>query len=471
MNKSGRLNFNIIQIKLFVLITLLLVLGLFPWQTYAPWAGEDGLIENTQFLLLILSAYISFNVFLLRRKAFKGFDLIPILLAILFLLVAGDEISWGQRLLGLKPLYFNHELNNQREITLHNLNFIEPWIYLIIYGGIFLFNCVLPLTTWLFPRVRNLCLRLGIPLMEPLTCVGFFASILVMVILPRLQYGPVGLTGTMNQLKQLRELVFDLNLFAYLFLDYYRIFLAAQPEATDSEPVNLIKTIWKENGLLLKANRVVIGLLFVFVLLTPLASVWRDYQLTHDQKAYTRDPALTVIEGENISHSNADYWINEKKDCFNKKFLALYTQTLAPEGYLVFTYHFYIKNKGTYRIYLAGMPPGTKTEGNDSYFCQFQVKLDNHKPYELNEENNLAKLLAESNSWFYNNYEYTQDMRITKLGQYSITPGKHQLEFKIDKKPLSDNEYKFYADAIFVVPSGWKPSRKSFSLPDDLLTH
>ncbi|MBW7955363.1 hypothetical protein H3C66_01380 [Patescibacteria group bacterium] len=85
---------------------------------------EDGLIEWVTSLLFFGSAALSLGVglrFLTQSKVISGAFLF---LAVCCFFVAGEEISWGQRVFSLQsPEYFLEE-NVQKEITLHNL---EPF--------------------------------------------------------------------------------------------------------------------------------------------------------------------------------------------------------------------------------------------------------------------------------------------------------------------------------------------------------
>lgn len=54
----------------------------------------------------------------LKRLSFLGF-------ALLFFFGAGEEISWGQRILGIETPNLIKGVNVQREITIHNLNIFQ----------------------------------------------------------------------------------------------------------------------------------------------------------------------------------------------------------------------------------------------------------------------------------------------------------------------------------------------------------
>lgn len=202
-------------------ILSLLILSLFPQEIYAPWASRGGLIKNCQIIFLFLGGYLCIKIFLLRKKNLLRLDIVILLLGALLFLVFADTIRWGQWIIGLKPLLIENELNNQRQWDLHNMNFIEPWIYHAIHWFIFIFACLLPVATYLSRRIKKLCVKIGVPLMPPVICLAFWLSMIIIVLIPWLRYGIPGVTGAMNQLKQLRELILEAGLFFYIFVEYF----------------------------------------------------------------------------------------------------------------------------------------------------------------------------------------------------------------------------------------------------------
>ncbi len=90
-----------------------------------------------------------------RRAGHLAFGLGAILIAL-------EEMSWGQRILGLETPALLAEHNLQKEITLHNL--AEPESYYPFLGWLVLIFAVgLPVTCRLVPAVARLCARLGVP--------------------------------------------------------------------------------------------------------------------------------------------------------------------------------------------------------------------------------------------------------------------------------------------------------------------
>lgn len=87
------------------------------WTTAAQ---EDGPIEWATFVAFVLAA--GWLIVIVRKLSpswwYQGASL---LLAAFCLVVAGEEISWGQRLFGFKPPEVFLERNFQQELNLHNV--------------------------------------------------------------------------------------------------------------------------------------------------------------------------------------------------------------------------------------------------------------------------------------------------------------------------------------------------------------
>jgi len=111
-------------------------------EDYRLFIREDGPIEYLTsfffFLSFLFSIFISINFFRMRNNIFAIFF---IALAIIFILIGFEEISWGQRIIGKEtPEIFSENL--QSEITIHNLPSIQPhipkiWILVSFIGSFF----------------------------------------------------------------------------------------------------------------------------------------------------------------------------------------------------------------------------------------------------------------------------------------------------------------------------------------------
>ena len=82
--------------------------------------------------------------------------------AALFFLFAMEEVSWGQRILGLETPGFLVTHNLQEEINLHN--FASHDVNRLFYASVFLVGMALPFLAMLKGRVGSLIGRWGVPL-------------------------------------------------------------------------------------------------------------------------------------------------------------------------------------------------------------------------------------------------------------------------------------------------------------------
>lgn len=111
------------------------LIRLWPYEIFHRLSQEGNLVENLQIIALLAGAVSSFILFKKYLKKHFTYTLIYFMLMIGFLGIAGEEISWGQRLLNIvTPDYFS-ERNVQKEINIHNLSTIGttvPYIYSLV---------------------------------------------------------------------------------------------------------------------------------------------------------------------------------------------------------------------------------------------------------------------------------------------------------------------------------------------------
>jgi hypothetical protein len=129
---------------LFHLLAAAWVLGMLAFGRVAPdqyyeALQEDRLVEWVTVGLFLAAGLIRLFGAIRTRRIFDA------LVALFCLFVAGEEFSWGQRLLGFgSPEYFL-ENNYQQEVNFHNLpqSFVQPkWILMLALAG---YGVLLPL--------------------------------------------------------------------------------------------------------------------------------------------------------------------------------------------------------------------------------------------------------------------------------------------------------------------------------------
>lgn len=152
---------------------------------YGFFVVEDGILEWTTVVAMGVAAVVS-----LRRllKGFRTFGLMKkfVLLSIVVLAVfgIGEEISWGQRILGLETPEWFTENNYQNELNVHNLVFgdirfhkdIFPkalLLFFLLYLGV-----LTPLYSR-FPRIRSLLDGWGIPVPKNYQIISYVVAILI----------------------------------------------------------------------------------------------------------------------------------------------------------------------------------------------------------------------------------------------------------------------------------------------------
>jgi hypothetical protein len=88
-------------------------------NTFIP---EDGLLETgTAAMIFAAGVIVLLRYFRERGTHPRAFAISSFVLVFVFFFVAGEEISWGQRIFGIEPGEFFIENNRQNETNLHNL--------------------------------------------------------------------------------------------------------------------------------------------------------------------------------------------------------------------------------------------------------------------------------------------------------------------------------------------------------------
>ena len=124
-----------------ILFLLFILIEKYQSQLFINIVQEDGVAEYLQFLAYAISGILIYKCAIKSKKIFK---IIFITLSISLFFVAGEEISWGQRLMGIETPESIKEINYQDELTIHNINFIQskllhPAYILVGFLGTFSF--------------------------------------------------------------------------------------------------------------------------------------------------------------------------------------------------------------------------------------------------------------------------------------------------------------------------------------------
>lgn len=116
-----------------LLLLILYIVYQWPFSYFLELVKEDSFVEYMQFFVLLGGAFFIFTRLFRKHAPWKKLSVLFIISSLIFLLaVAGDEISWGQRILGITPPDYIVAGNRQHEITVHNTYGVE-WMVDIIF--------------------------------------------------------------------------------------------------------------------------------------------------------------------------------------------------------------------------------------------------------------------------------------------------------------------------------------------------
>jgi hypothetical protein len=213
---------------LIILLPILIITGMYflsreNYTLYKRIGSEDNLIEWLQVLIYVSSSILAFLLSLRFRNVSKIMFAIFLILSFAFLFVAGEEISWGQRLFGIEADgVFDGETeipvlkkNVQSETNLHNFGAIHSKVGYIYLGigayGIFswFFACILTKVFKLKKGIRKYLRYFTVP---PYLFPYFFATSINLKVVSSRGVGP--------QEYEIAELILSLGILITMVLYY-----------------------------------------------------------------------------------------------------------------------------------------------------------------------------------------------------------------------------------------------------------
>ena len=99
--------------------------------------SEDGPLEWIQFIEYAVSSLLAILIFLKRKRKRNIDSIIWLLIAFLSFVIAGEEISWGERITGIGISSIS-SINIQGETNFHNL----PFFHNYLLDPIFEISCI-----------------------------------------------------------------------------------------------------------------------------------------------------------------------------------------------------------------------------------------------------------------------------------------------------------------------------------------
>ena len=155
-----------------IVATLVATVVIYAWDRVfftMVFAAEDGPVETaTALFLLIASLVLGKHALALSAKGRRGAAGLMLFYALLFFLAAGEEISWGQRIIGWESGEFFQENNQQVETNVHNLVVFGSQLTKTLFGPvltaiILVYLVVLPLLYVRTDWVQRLSDRFVVP--------------------------------------------------------------------------------------------------------------------------------------------------------------------------------------------------------------------------------------------------------------------------------------------------------------------
>lgn len=151
-------------------------------QLYSKWlltrlAQEDGVFENIEAINYFAASFLLLYVIVVHRVR----NIWVLGVALLFFVVGGEEISWGQRIFAVSTPEAMRAINVQGETNLHNIEGINGSVRavsLLVLWGLFV---VIPLGT-LFRPTDWIIRRMGLPVASWVSAAAIVAGTAFMAV-------------------------------------------------------------------------------------------------------------------------------------------------------------------------------------------------------------------------------------------------------------------------------------------------
>ena len=134
-------------------------------------AFEDGFVENGSAVLFLLAAIVAGIVaFIGDRTAIQKATMLVFAFGLFF--IAGEEISWGQRIFGVETMDSLKEIDVQGENNLHNaFGYLADHLFI---AGVFVLGVVIPFLYRRYQAFRGFFRFFGFPIASVGLGIGVF---------------------------------------------------------------------------------------------------------------------------------------------------------------------------------------------------------------------------------------------------------------------------------------------------------
>ncbi len=194
-----------------LLLLVFVVIYKMDWRVYWQLLLEDSVVEWLTFVFLFLSGLLSFFIAVQIRKRTHRYQWFFIAFSLFCILASLEEISWGQRIFGIRSPEFFLSNSDNEEMNVHNV--LQKWYGIktkyITGWSLFLYGTVLPLLA-LNRRIGSFLTRIRFVVPPPALSLSFFIAALMMFDRP---------TGWEEEIG---ELFFSLCFFLFMVMEYLK---------------------------------------------------------------------------------------------------------------------------------------------------------------------------------------------------------------------------------------------------------
>jgi len=222
-------NYLFLLVPALVLMVAYASLFILSDQTLSNLAKEDGFYEYFGAISFLASSLIFFILYLKSKKGNDFFimqtkkNIIFLLLALMFFFAFGEEISWGQRIIGIDTPDILDDVNMQGEINIHNIKIFHGAdsegnrksnlglifnIDRLFIVFMLLFCVLIPAVTLVSKFFSKFIQRINIPIVPLLLGIFFLGNYIIYKIIE-----PSPTADLHNFLTETKE-----SLFAFMFL-------------------------------------------------------------------------------------------------------------------------------------------------------------------------------------------------------------------------------------------------------------